>query len=88
MRWRCSSRKPRHASAARPCCGYNNENHGVKIGALDRHPLRVLINGQTGRIAGKVPLSPWKIVLAILGGLAALAAIAFALHAFAHRGHL
>jgi|ERR1700722_674329 len=29
--------------AARPCCGYNNENHGVKIGELDRHPLRVLI---------------------------------------------
>ncbi|MEO8840679.1 MAG: hypothetical protein ABI591_07960 [Kofleriaceae bacterium] len=58
----------------------------------DKDPLRVLINGQTGRIAGKVPLSPWKIVFAILGGLAVVAAIVVALHALhalhAHPGHL
>ena len=53
----------------------------------DKDPLRVLINGQTGEIAGKVPLSRWKIVLAILGGLAAIAAIGYALHAFANREH-
>ena len=32
----------------------------------DKPPLRVLINGQTAEIVGKVPLSWWKIVLAIL----------------------
>jgi hypothetical protein len=53
----------------------------------DKAPLRVLINGQTGAIAGKVPLSPWKIVFAILGTVAALVAIGFLIHAFAHRGH-
>jgi hypothetical protein len=31
----------------------------------DRAPLRVVINGQTGKIVGKVPLSWWKITLAI-----------------------
>jgi hypothetical protein len=41
----------------------------------DKPPLRVLINGQTGAIAGKVPLSGWKILFAILGGLAVIAAI-------------
>lgn len=51
----------------------------------DKDPLRVLINGQTGEIAGKVPLSPFKIVLSILALLAVLAGIALALHHFA--GH-
>ena len=39
----------------------------------DRRPLRVVINGQTGAIAGKVPLSWWKValVLAALAGVAA-----------------
>jgi len=32
----------------------------------DRPALRVVINGQTGRIAGKVPLSPWKIAVGLL----------------------
>lgn len=41
----------------------------------DKPPLRVVINGQTGKIAGKVPLSWWKIALAIVLGLAATAAI-------------
>ena len=38
----------------------------------DKPPLRVVINGQTGAIAGKVPLSWWKIGLAVF----VLAAIA------------
>ncbi|MFT3692893.1 MAG: hypothetical protein QM831_07115 [Kofleriaceae bacterium] len=41
----------------------------------DKPPLRVLINGQTGQIAGKVPLSWWKITLAIVVGLAAIAGL-------------
>lgn len=40
----------------------------------DRPPLRVVINGQTGKIAGKVPLAWWKIGVA----LATVAAIALA----------
>jgi DNA-directed RNA polymerase subunit RPC12/RpoP len=51
----------------------------------DKDPLRVLINGQTGEIAGKVPLSPWKIIFAILGTLAVLAGIAFLVHHFGGR---
>lgn len=43
----------------------------------DKDPLRVVINGQTGKITGKVPLSPWKIAFAILLVVAAIAAIIF-----------
>ncbi len=39
----------------------------------DKPPLRVVINGQTGAIAGKVPLAWWKVGLAVLV-LAAIAA--------------
>ena len=46
----------------------------------DRPPLRVVINGQTGAIAGKVPLAWWKIALAI----AALAALVAAILVLAH----
>jgi hypothetical protein len=42
----------------------------------DRHPLRVVINGQTGAIAGKVPLAWWKITLAAIVAAAVIAAIA------------
>jgi hypothetical protein len=49
----------------------------------DKAPLRVVINGQTGKITGKVPLSVWKIVTAIVLALAAIAAVVY----FAgHRG--
>ena len=39
----------------------------------DRRPLRVVINGQTGAIAGKVPLAWWKVALAlaVLAGVVA-----------------
>jgi hypothetical protein len=40
----------------------------------DRRPLRVVINGQTGAIAGKVPLAWWKVALAA-AVLAAVAAV-------------
>ncbi len=43
-------------------------------------PLRVLINGQTGKATGKVPLSWWKVTLAVLIAAAVIAAIAFAVH--------
>jgi hypothetical protein len=29
--------------AARPCCGFNNENHGIEIGQIARHRLRDLV---------------------------------------------
>jgi hypothetical protein len=32
----------------------------------DRAPLRVAINGQTGKIAGRVPLSWWRVVAALV----------------------
>jgi hypothetical protein len=40
----------------------------------DKPPLRVVINGQTGKVAGKVPLSWWKIAIPIVLVLAAIAA--------------
>jgi hypothetical protein len=45
----------------------------------DRPPLRVVINGQTGKIAGKVPLSWWKVAIAIAIAAAAIAAVVLAL---------
>ena len=41
----------------------------------DRAPMRVVINGQTGTIAGKVPLSWWKITLLALSAAAVVLAI-------------
>jgi len=41
----------------------------------DKPPLRVVINGQTGKVAGKVPLSWWKIAIPIIILLGATAAI-------------
>ena len=38
-------------------------------------PLRVVINGQTGEVHGKAPLSAVKITLFVLALLAAIAAI-------------
>jgi hypothetical protein len=43
----------------------------------DKQPLRVVINGQSGKVAGKVPLSPWKVTLGIVALLALIAAIAY-----------
>jgi hypothetical protein len=48
----------------------------------DRPPLRVVINGQTGAIAGKVPLMWWKIALAV----AVLGALVAAIVALVHGG--
>jgi hypothetical protein len=41
----------------------------------DKPALRVVINGQTGAIAGKVPLAWWKIAIAVVLGLGIAAAI-------------
>jgi len=49
----------------------------VYIGAY-RHGkglYRVLVNGQTGALVGKAPISYWKVALAVLLGLVAIAAI-------------
>ena len=45
----------------------------------DREPVRLLINGQTGKASGKVPLSAPKITLAVLLvlGLVALLVLVF-----------
>ena len=44
----------------------------------DRPPLRVVINGQTGAVTGEVPRSWWKILIAFVVVIAAVAAIALA----------
>ena len=41
----------------------------------DKPPVRVVINGQTGAVVGKVPLSWWKLLLLGLGAAAVIAAI-------------
>ena len=41
----------------------------------DKPPLRVVINGQTGKVTGKAPLSWWKITLAIALVAAIVAAV-------------
>lgn len=41
----------------------------------DKEPMRVVINGQTGAIHGKVPLSWWKITLAVVLAIAVIVAI-------------
>lgn len=46
----------------------------------DKEPLRVVINGQTGRIAGRVPLAWWKIALALALVLAIGAVILYLVH--------
>jgi hypothetical protein len=46
----------------------------------DRPSLRVVINGQTGAIAGKVPLAWWKVALAALVVAAVVAAIIVLAH--------
>ena len=42
----------------------------------DKPPLRVVINGQTGRVHGKAPLSWWRIATAIVLAAGVIAAIA------------
>jgi hypothetical protein len=46
----------------------------------DRPALRVVINGQTGAIAGKVPLAWWKVTLAVVAALAVAVAAAVLVH--------
>jgi hypothetical protein len=50
----------------------------------DRPPLRVVINGQSGKVAGKVPLSPWKVALGVIALLAVIAAIAYVIYTRSH----
>jgi len=47
--------------------------------APDAAPLRLVINGQSGKTAARVPLSRARIALGILGALLLLAAVAFLL---------
>lgn len=42
----------------------------------DAPPLRVVVNGQTGAATGKAPLSWWKILIAVVLGIAFVVAIA------------
>lgn len=44
----------------------------------DKPPLRVVINGQSGKVTGDVPLSVWKILIAIGLGLGLIVAIIIA----------
>jgi hypothetical protein len=47
----------------------------------DAPPLRVVMNGQSGRVAGKVPLSAWRVGVGVLVLAAAIAAIAYLIYA-------
>ena len=49
----------------------------------DRPPLRVVINGQTGAIAGQVPLAWWKVTIAVI--VAAVMVAALVLLVLAHQ---
>lgn len=44
---------------------------------LDRPPLRVVVNGQTGKTTGKVPLSPVKIGIAVMLAILIVIAIVY-----------
>lgn len=46
----------------------------------DKDPLRVVINGQSGKVAGKVPLAAWKVTLGVIVLVAVLAAIAYLIY--------
>jgi hypothetical protein len=46
----------------------------------EKGPLRVVINGQTGKVVGKVPLSAWKVTLGIVTLLAVIGAIAYLIY--------
>jgi hypothetical protein len=41
----------------------------------DKPPLRVVINGQTGKVSGKVPLSWWKVTIGIVLAIAVIVTI-------------
>ncbi len=45
----------------------------------EKAPVTILVNGQTGEIAGKVPISWVKVMVAVLGGLLGLAGLYFGL---------
>jgi hypothetical protein len=45
-----------------------------------KEPLRVVINGQTGKVAGRVPLSAWKVTLGVIVLLAVIAAVAYVIY--------
>jgi DNA-directed RNA polymerase subunit RPC12/RpoP len=48
----------------------------------EKEPVQILVNGQTGKVNGKVPLSVVKIVTAVVLGLAAIAGGIALLHHF------
>jgi hypothetical protein len=47
--------------------------------AEDRPPVQILVNGQTGRVGGNVPISTIKVTIAVLIGLAVVGGIALAI---------
>ena len=47
--------------------------------AEDRPPVQILVNGQTGRVGGKVPISAIKVTIAVLLGLTVVGGFALAI---------
>jgi hypothetical protein len=47
--------------------------------AEDRPPVQILVNGQTGRVGGNVPISAVKVTIAVLIGLAVVGGFALAI---------
>jgi hypothetical protein len=45
-----------------------------------KDPLRVVINGQTGKVVGKVPLAVWKVTLGVIVLASIIAAVAYLIY--------
>ncbi len=45
-----------------------------------KDPLRVVINGQTGKVVGKVPLAIWKVTLGVIVLASIIAAVAYLIY--------
>jgi hypothetical protein len=53
----------------------------------DKPPVRLVVNGQTGKASGKAPIAAWKVVLAVLLGLAVLGGGFYAFYKSTSRSH-
>jgi hypothetical protein len=53
----------------------------------DKPPVRLVVNGQTGKASGKAPIAAWKVALAIILGLALVGGAIYAIFAASSRSH-
>ena len=48
----------------------------LRFGTTNQPPVQILVNGQTGRVGGKVPISPVKVTIAVVIVLLIILAVA------------